>query len=330
MKVTFPETDQAINKDTKQNKSGTQKKKPPKKKEKKKGGLVPTLLLIIFLSSLGACLYLLYGEVNKEIGINNMETDIQTFVHYQTGTIHSENNRQPEETKETEETEETEANEIQNEPEFVFDWDGMKAQSRYVIGWIQVPGIDRINYPIVQHEDDNQYFLTHDWKGNSQSAGAIFMNVHNASDFTDMNSVIYGHHMKSGSMFGLLKNYSDQTFMDENPYFYIYTPDGAKLTYEIICFSGVKDGSDAYLMHFQSPAERMSYYEMMRKVYDTATKTGALAKRDIELDRFDSTIMLSTCGNTREDYYARQVLLGKLIYVDLNGQTEDWTSTSEQ
>lgn len=319
MKVTFPESEHNINPDTRQTISSSPKKKTAEKKRKKKGGLFPTFLLIIFLSSLGACLYLLYGEINKEIGIKDMETDIQTFVRPQNDTAQTENNEPSEKTNET-----------QPEPEFVFDWEGMKDQSPYVIGWLQIPGIDRINYPIVQHEDDNQYFLTHDWKGNVQSAGAIFMNVHNTSDFTDMNSVIYGHHMKSGSMFGLLKKYSEQTFMDENPYFYIYTPDGAKLTYEVVCFSGVKDGSDAYLMYFQSPMERMAYYEMMRKEYDKTTKTGALAKRDIELGRFDSTVMLSTCGDTREDYYARQILLGKLIRVDLKGQTEDWTTTAEQ
>lgn len=296
-------------------------KKTAEKKRRKNRNIFPILLLIIFLSSLTACGYLIYKEIDKEIGIKDMETDIQTFVRPKTENIQTSTDTD----MPTEKT-----NEIQEEPAFVFDWEGMKAQSPYVIGWLQVPGIDRINYPIVQHEDDNQYFLTHDWKGNAQSAGAIFMNVHNTSNFTDMNSVLYGHHMKSGSMFGLLKKYADQTFMDENPYFYIYTPDGAKLTYEIVCFSGVKDGSDAYLMYFQSPAERMAYYEMMRKTYDKGTNTGALAKRDVELDRFDTTIMLSTCGNTREDYYARQVLLGKLVYIDLKGQTEDWTNGSEE
>lgn len=303
-------------------KKTTEKKR--KKKKKKGAGFFPTLLLIIFIGSLAACGYLIYKEINKEIGIKDMETDIQTFVRPQTQKAPANDNIPDNVSTETDEQQND-----TNEPDFVFNWEGIKAESPYVIGWLQIPGIERINYPIVQHADDNQYFLTHDWKGNAQSAGSIFMNVNNTSDFTDMNSILYGHRMKSGSMFGLLKTYADQKFMDENPYFYIYTPDGAKLTYEVICFSGVKDGSDAYLMYFQSPKERMAYYDMMQKAYDKETKTGVLAKRDVELDRFDTTIMLSTCGNTREDYYARQVLLAKLIYVDLKGQTEDWTGTIE-
>lgn len=280
-------------------------KKTAEKKRKKKTGFFPILLLIIFLSSLTACGYLLYGEINKELGIKDMEDNIQTFM-------------KPSETTHTDQTINKQDNDVSTDITtsdadiYVFDWEGMMSQSEYVIGWIQVPGIERINYPIVQHPDDNQFFLTHDWKGANQSAGAIFLNRYNASDFTDMNSVIYGHRMKAGSMFGSLKYYADQKFMDEHPYFYIFTPDGRKLTYEIVCYSKVTDGSDAYLMHFDSPDERMAYYNMM--LYNAVTK------RDVELNRFDTTVMLSTCNNT--GYYDRVTILGKLTAIDLNGQPE--------
>lgn len=283
-------------------------KKEKTTEKKKRMGFFPILLLLICIVSLVICGYLIYGEIGKELSIKDMETDIQTFMKPQTS--------QKSETNE----EETNGDEsevdlsIYEEEAYTFDWEGMMAQSEYVIGWIQVQGIDRINYPIVQHPDDNQFFLTHDWKGASQSAGAIFMNRYNTKDFSDMNSVIYGHHMKAGSMFGLLKKFADQTFLDENPYFYIYTPDGRKLTYEILCCSHVKDGSDAYLMHFESPDERMAYYNMMLN--------SAWAKRDVELNRLDTTIMLSTC-NSSAGYYERTVVLGKLIEIDLKGQPEN-------
>lgn len=273
-------------------------------KKRKKAEFFPTLLLLIFLLSLTACGYLLYGEINKEIGIKVMEDDIQTFVR-PTGT--GTNTANDDNSTNTSAT---------NTDTYSFDWEGMLAQSDYVIGWIQMPGIERINYPVVQHPDDNQFFLTHDWKGASQSAGAIFANRYNTPDFTDMNTVIYGHRMKAGSMFGSLKQYGNQTFMDENPYFYIYTPDGQKRTYEIICYSSVTDGSDAYLMHFESPDERMAYYDMM--IYN------ALTKRDVELNRFDTTVMLSTCNTT--GYYDRLTLLGKLVDINLNGQPENWST----
>lgn len=273
-----------------------------KKEKRKKGGFFSVFLLLIFLLSSGACLYLIYGEICKELGIREMETDLQAYVTSQPSTTAPEPDAGQEPDSVSEEPD--------IEPSYLFDWEGLSAQSDYVIGWIQIPGIKRISYPIVQNPDDNQFFLTHDWTGASQSAGAIFLNRYNASDFSDMNSIIYGHRMKAGSMFGSLKQYGDQKFLDEHPYFYIYTPDGAKRTYEIICYSSVTDGSDAYLMHFESPNERMAYYDMM--IYN------AISKRDIELNRFDTTIILSTCNTT--GYYDRLAVLGKLVAIDLNGQ----------
>lgn len=280
------------------------KKQKTAEKKRKKTGFLSLFLLAIFFISLGGCIYLIYGEINKELSIKDMEQDIQAFVKPSSDT-----DAIPDSIKETSDPDTNE----EQEDDYAFDWDGLMAQSSYVIGWIQIPGIDRINYPIVQHPDDNQYFLDHDWKGDPFSPGAIFANKLNASDFTDMNTVIYGHRMKAGSMFGSLKLYKDQAFMDEHPCLYIYTPDGQKRTYDIICYSAVVDGTDAYLQHFESPDERMSYYDLLI--------SKAITKRDVELDRFDTTVMLSTCNTTGP--LDRVVVLGKLTAIDLNGHPEN-------
>lgn len=299
-------------------------KKPPKKKQRI--GFFRILLLLIFLGSLTACGYLIYGEVQKEKGIESMEENIQTFVKSSVPvqatpaakSIEDDTVEAVEYKELDEELDDTE------DDSYTFDWDGLLAESKYVVGWIQIPGIERINYPIVQNPDDNQFFLTHDWKGEKQSAGAIFMNRYNTPDFTDMNTVIYGHRMKAGSMFGMLKYYEDKDFMDEHPYINIYTPDGQKLTYEVVCCSYVTDGSDAYMQHFNSPDERMAYYDMILNPYSKETGKGCLVKRDVELDRFDTTVMLSTCNKSGSGYYDRTIVLGKLTAIDLHGQPENW------
>lgn len=270
-----------------------------KKKKKNKRGFFSTLLLIIFIGSLIACIYLLYKEINKEMGIHDMENNIQSFVKPSDDS----NKNKKSKRKDT----------------YTFDWEGLMKKSKYVVGWVQVPGIERINYPIVQC-NDNQFFLTHDWTGAYQTAGAIFMNKYNTPDFTDMNTIVYGHRMKAGSMFGLLKYYESQEFMNKNPYFYIYTPEGRKLSYEIVYCSHVKDGSDAYMQHFNTPDDRMAYYDMMKRK--------AVAKRDVNLNRFDTTVMLSTC-NSSAGYYERLVVLGKLTAIDLNGQPENWNKNKK-
>ena len=102
-------------------------KKSPKKK-KKRGN---PLLLSIFLVSLTVCGYFLIQEIQKELSIREMEADIQTYI------------KVPE--PDTEDEEAPEAETVNS-----FDWDGLLSESPYVIGWIQIPGSERVNYPIVQ------------------------------------------------------------------------------------------------------------------------------------------------------------------------------------
>ena len=61
-----------------------------------------------------------------------------------------------------------------------------------------------MNYPIVQAADNDKYLhLT--YEGNYNFAGTIFIDYENSSDFNDCNTLVYGHNMKNGSMFGQLK-----------------------------------------------------------------------------------------------------------------------------
>ncbi len=86
----------------------------------------------------------------------------------------------------------------------------------------------QINYPVVQGAD-NDLYLHKTFSANENTLGAIFVDAAASSDFTDKNTIIYGHRMKDGSMFRKLEEYKDEDFWKENPYFYIYTPDGERL-----------------------------------------------------------------------------------------------------
>ena len=80
----------------------------------------------------------------------------------------------------------------------------------------------------------------------------FFLNAGNSPDFSDRNSIIYGHRMKDGSMFRHLQDYEEKAFWESNPYFYIYTPDGREITYHIYSAGQVEDTSDTYLTAFAS------------------------------------------------------------------------------
>lgn len=129
--------------------------------------------------------------------------------------------------EESKETLQEEASATQSVLEVNFD--DLKQINPDIVAWIAFDNID-ISYPVVQR--DNSYYLSHTFEGKENVAGCIFMDEQNASDFSDNHTILYGHNMKNGTMFGMLKNYKEQEFLEENRYFTIYTPD-AEFRYEI-------------------------------------------------------------------------------------------------
>ena len=115
----------------------------------------------------------------------------------------------------------------------VINFKALQAVNPDVIGWIYSPNTT-INYPVVQG-DDNAYYLKHLADGTENRNGCPFLDVQNRPDFTDDNSIIYGHHMQNGTMFAGISWYEDQSYYDEHPVMYLMTPSA---TYRIELFSG--------------------------------------------------------------------------------------------
>ena len=90
-----------------------------------------------------------------------------------------------------------------------------------IIGWIYSDGTP-INYPIVQ-TTNNEYYLRRLIDGTYNQAGSIFMDYKNSSDFSDYNTIIYGHNMKNDSMFGTLTSYESQDYYNEHKEMYLYS-----------------------------------------------------------------------------------------------------------
>lgn len=107
--------------------------------------------------------------------------------------------------------------EVPDEPEepAVIDLAALQAVNPEVIGWIAIPGTE-LSYPVVQGTD-NDYYLTHTWNRESSSVGAVFLDCRSDADFTDFSSLLYGHRMRNGSMFGSLKHYRDQSYYEQAP-----------------------------------------------------------------------------------------------------------------
>ena len=101
-----------------------------------------------------------------------------------------------------------------------------------VKAWLELPGTV-IQYPVGPGRD-NSYYLKHLYDGTAKKVGCLFIDYENAEDFSDNNTIIYGHNMRDGSMFSTLVEYKAQAYYDEHPEMYLVTPEGG---YVVGCFS---------------------------------------------------------------------------------------------
>lgn len=99
-----------------------------------------------------------------------------------------------------------------------------------IVGRIIVDGTE-IDFPIVQGED-NYFYLDHDYKNSYNIFGAVFMDFRNTKDFSDFNTVLYGHNVESGHIFHELAKLKEDDFVKAHPYIVVDTPDERKI-YEI-------------------------------------------------------------------------------------------------
>ena len=138
---------------------------------------------------------------------------------------------------------------------FSVDFDELLAINSDTIAWIRFDEPSIINYPVVKSADNEEY-LTKTFAENDNKLGAIFMDMRNNSDFSDRNTIIYGHHLNvSPDMFSRLNMYEDEEFCKEHPDFYIYTPDGKIRTYTVFAAGEISAVSENYVVDFASDEE---------------------------------------------------------------------------
>lgn len=103
------------------------------------------------------------------------------------------------------------------------DFESLKAINPDTVAWLRIPGTD-IDYPIVQTNDNDKYLHT-DFEGKQSSAGTIFLDCDSESSLLGRHSVLYGHHMRNGSMFAQIVKFKDEAFFKEHREIIIYLPD---------------------------------------------------------------------------------------------------------
>lgn len=185
------------------------------------------------------------------------------------------------------------------------DFDALFEQNPDVYAWIRIPGTN-VDYPILQSEDDNSYYLNHTIDGIQATEGAIYTENYNSKSFEDPNTVIYGHNMKNGSMFRTLHNYEDRDFFDENREVFIYTPNSI-LEYKI--FAAYVYDNRHLLLNFDF--EDKDVYQMYLDSIFSIRDMNSYIDTSMEVGTDDRIITLSTCnaGISTQRYLVQAVLV---------------------
>ena len=167
------------------------------------------------------------------------------------------------------------------------------------VAWIYDPGMT-INYVVAQAAD-NDYYLYRQLDGKENKNGTIFMDYRNQADFSDWNTLIHGHNMKSGAMFASLMDYRNPGYYEEHPVMYIYVP-GQRYKLELI-LGYTTTATDPIYQLPDSAEERQA---ILDKAYRLST-----FESNIRPAETDHLVTLSTCSYTYDD--ARYVVIGRLV-----------------
>lgn len=256
-----------------------------KKKNCGKRNLISNIVLVIavavFLYS-GYQLYTIFSEYHK--GDKEYDSVIDEAV--------TELPSESDDTKDKDKQNDGEASTKKTDHKVLkIDFAKLKKVNEDTVAWISFDEPSKINYPIV-HTTDNDRYLQYTFEGKKNAVGAIFMDTVNAKDFSDRNTFIYGHNMKNGSMFGHLRKYRDESFYREYPFFYIYTPDGKEVKYQVFAACIVEDTSDTYKRWFTDDNEYLQYLQYVQSV--------SMYRTGVELTAESKIISLSTCTNVSD------------------------------
>lgn len=136
------------------------------------------------------------------------------------------------------------------------DVTALKAVNPDVLGWLWIPGT-KLSYPLLCGED-NSFYLTHNWLGEASSLGSIFLEQANEADFSQFNTILYGHRMKNGSMFATLAHYRSAQYAAEHPRLYLID-ETEQHCYEVFSAFEASVSDPVYQIDFQTTEEQAAF-----------------------------------------------------------------------
>ena len=194
-----------------------------------------------------------------------------------------------------------------NIPEKDIDITALKEQNEDIYAWILIPDT-KIDYPVLMDPEDDDHYLDHNLDGSTGLPGCIYAQAgFNSKDFTDANTVLYGHNMKNGTMFAGLHRFKDKEYFDQNRNIYIFTDDHI-LVYEIFA---AYEFSDDHLLYNYDVSYESGFESYLDTVFSQKDKLGNNFADDVTVDKDSLLLTLETCISTKPD--RRFIVQGVLI-----------------
>jgi len=171
------------------------------------------------------------------------------------------------------------------------DFAQLKEHNSHIYAWLTIPGT-QINYPIHQHPEIDDYYLSHSTQGRTSHEGAVFTEAtYNSTDFADPVTLVYGHRRESEVIFGRLQEaYADSASFETHQSFVIYLPE-RELHYEV--FAALPYDARHILYNYDFTRSRM-FSKFFNSIFDTR-EIGVTLDEDLKPTPEEHVVILSTC-----------------------------------
>ena len=192
-------------------------------------------------------------------------------------------------------------------PDNPVDFAALQAEFPEAVAWIRIPDVG-IDYAVMQSGPDTKedYYLDRNEAGEKDRNGSIYIQKYNEADFSDPNTILYGHNMRGYKMFGAVHKFKKTDFFRENEYLYIYTP-GHVLKYRIYSLFTYSAKHLLWAYDFNEEAGRQAFIDKTLKP-KTSTRQ---VREGVTPTTDDRLVTLSTCLNSGDGRLLLVAVLGE-------------------
>lgn len=191
-------------------------------------------------------------------------------------------------------------------PDNPVDFAALQEEFPEAVAWIRVPDT-AIDFAVMQSGTNTQedFYLDHNESGEESALGSIYIQKYNHADFSDPNTILYGHNIRGGKMFGGIHKFKKADYFNAHEYLYVYTP-GHVLTYRIYALFDFSSRHLLWAYDFDTDA---GYQRFINKTLDPGTYN-RLVREGVTPTTADRVVTLSTCQNSGD---GRLLLVAMLV-----------------